>query len=113
LLLLLRQIVAVLSIVLLGYFCYCLGKWWAKSFESLLARLGLLVGGYAVLLLLVWTNLGAFLATLTDATPLDTEPAIHIELSRPGQAALVFALFILPALVGILVAGSSEKQAHE
>jgi hypothetical protein len=113
LLLHLRQVVALVCIVWLSYLCCCLGKWWTKSFESLLPRLGLLVGGYAVLLLLAWTNLGPFLATLNDATPLDTEPAFHIELGRPGQAALLFAFFILPAFVGIIVAESSGKQAHE
>jgi hypothetical protein len=77
--------------------------------SSLRLRLILLVGAYAFLLFLLETKVGQFLATLTDASPLDDSPVFTWSLGRLGGAILLFVLMILPALTGVLIGERVEK----
>jgi len=68
---------------------------------------------YVFLLLAAWTSLGTFLATLTDATPLDEGPVFDLKWSKLGRASFVFVVFILPALIGMLLRKKSNKLEYE
>jgi hypothetical protein len=71
--------------------------------SSIWSRLFLLLAAYAFLFFLVATKVGQFLATLTDASPLDESPIFNWSFGWLGRAILVFVLMILPTLTGVLV----------
>jgi hypothetical protein len=108
-LLLLRQVVFALFDVGVVYFSFSAGRALPKWIESLWIRIVLLSGTYVLLLLIVWTSLGSFFATLTDATPLDEGPVFNLNWGKLGEAAFLFVDFILPALVGMLVGEKTKK----
>jgi hypothetical protein len=72
-------------------------------------RIGLLLGAYAVFILLLETKIGQFLATLDDATPLDESPLFSRNFGLLGRVILAFVVLILPAMTGVLVGEWREK----
>ena len=107
--LLLRQ--AGLAVLWVGfaYLSFSEGKRWEGWMSSLRLRLILLLGAYAFLLFLLETKVGQFLATLTDASPLDDSPAFAWSFGWFGRAIFVFVLMILPTLTGVLVSEWVKK----
>jgi hypothetical protein len=99
----------VLFAVGLVYFGFSAGRTLPRRIESLWIRIGLLSGAYVLLLLIAWTGLRSFFATLTDATPLDESPVFNLNWGKLGEATILFVVFIFPALIGMLVREKTKK----
>ena len=93
----------------LVYFGFSAGRTLPKRIESIWIRISLLSRAYVVLLLIAWTGLRSFFATLTDATALDESPVFNVNWGKLGEATILFVVFILPAMIGMLFSEKTKK----
>jgi hypothetical protein len=105
-----RQILFLLMLVWLAWVMYISGRAVSRTGFALWIKVGLIVAAFAFVLAGIWAELGHFMATLNDATPLDMGPVFSMSFTKTRRAGFLFFVLVVPYLVGMLMETNAKRK---